>query len=188
MFDRLHGIVEGKKGGCIILNVSGHGYRVETTIPASQSVSTGQEITLYTHLKVTDDSMKIYGFSSEKERDIFCLLIETVPAMGPVKAVSILSIVSAEELLELIEKEDIARLKAIKGIGDKVAARIIVELRARLPVLEDKKGPFSSKLVDVVNALVALGYGRREAQEAAQKLDNEDRPVEELVKKVLHGT
>lgn len=188
MFDRLHGVVEGKKPTYIVLNVGGHGYRIETSLSNYSSLGIGQESTLYTHVKVTEDAIKIYGFKGEKERDIFSLLIESVPAMGPVKALSILSAVTAEDLLKLIEKEDMTRLKSIKGIGDKVAARIIVELKARLPALECKKTRISSKMTDVINALVVLGYNRKEATEAVQEIDDSEEPVEEIVKKVLHGT
>ena len=109
--------------------------------------------------------------------------------LGPAKAAQILSGVSPQELARAIAERDAAALKRVKGIGDKLANRIIVDLQGRLPEeAEGKEGGAPSKTKDAAQALMALGYDRPAAEAAVRKAHREagDRaPVEELVRRSL---
>lgn len=187
MFDWLRGRLEEKKPTHVVVNVGGHGYRVEVPLSTFKAISLGEEVTLFTWLRITEEAIKIYGFKTEKEREIFLQLVQSVPALGPVKAIGILSNLSTDEFLNIVEKEDISRLKSIKGIGEKLATRMIVELKSKLPDIERKKVGLSSKMKDVTDALVTLGYSRKEALDAVQRIGETNESVEDVVKKILVG-
>lgn len=187
MFDWLHGTLEEKKPTHVVLNVGGHGYRIEVPFSTYKAINAGEQVKLFTHLRISEEAIKIFGFKTEKEREIFLQLTQTVPLLGPVKAIGILSNLSTEEFLKIVDKGDVSRLKTIKGIGEKLATRIIVELKSKIPEIEGKKDRLSSNMKDAVDALVTLGYTRKEAIESVQKIGETDESVENIVKKILVG-
>lgn len=146
---------------------------------------------LYTHLRVSDDALRIFGFATEQERELFVRLVETVPQLGPSKAIAILSSMDVEDLLRAVEEGDAASLRRIRGIGPKIANRLVLELKGRLPSGEDLEGaaggePSISR--DTAQALVSLGYDRAEAEEAVRKARKEfkgEATVEELLRACL---
>ncbi|HVR85723.1 MAG TPA: Holliday junction branch migration protein RuvA, partial [Planctomycetota bacterium] len=145
-------------------------------------------IKLFTFLRVSDDDLRLYGFLTEREREIFLKLIDGVQQLGPAKAISILSSVSPEALSRAIESEDVAFLKNIRGIGEKIAHRLIVELKGKLPSAAGKDDGDSSTSKDAVGALVTLGYDRRQAEEAVRRALKDVKggaSVEEVIKRSL---
>ena len=108
--------------------------------------------------------------------------------LGPGKAITILSSVAPEQLARAIDEEDVAFLKNIKGIGEKIAHRLIVELKGKLPSTAGKEGGDPSTSKDAVGAMVSLGYDRRPAEEAVRRALKElkgEAPVEEVIKRAL---
>lgn len=188
MYDYLSGRIAVRKPEYAVVDVNGVGYRVEIPLSTYEKLPREGPVKLYTFLKVSDDDLRLYGFATEREREIFLKLVDTVQQLGPSKAIAILSSVSPEALSRAIEDEDVAFLKAIKGIGEKIAHRLIVELKGKLPSAAGKGSEDSSTSKDAVGALVTLGYDRRQAEEAVRKAMKDlkgEAPVEEVIKRSL---
>lgn len=179
----LEGTVAEKSGGRVVVAVNGTGYDV--MVPASTAGKlppVGKPVRVFTRLHVRDDAMVLYGFASQDERSLFDLLV-TVNGVGPKVALSFLSVLSPEALRRAVAAGDVAALTLVPGVGKKVAQRVLLDLKDRLAgdvlVIE---GP----LVDVREALLALGLSAQEASEAMSALPaNGDRPVEELLREAL---
>jgi Holliday junction DNA helicase RuvA len=149
--------------------------------------------TVWAYLHVTDREHRLYGFASEQERSLFCQLVESVSQVGPKKALAILSSTEVQELAEAIEREDVDRLKRIKGIGEKMAQRLLLELKGRVSVSSSASpdGVGASLKRDVLNALVSLGYDRKPAEATVEKalhsLGRSASSVEELLRACLRS-
>lgn len=116
----------------VVVAAGGVGYRLEVSAETLKAVpAMGSEVALHAHLVTRDDSMRLYGFASEEERDLFLELI-SVSGVGPKVALAALSGGSARELLAAIATGDEKRFQAVPGIGKRTAQRIIVELRDRV--------------------------------------------------------
>ncbi len=188
MYDFLNGRIAARKPGYAVVDVGGVGYRVEIPLSTYEKLPREGTVRLFTYLKVTDDDLRLYGFITEREREIFLRLVEGVQQLGPAKAIAILSSVTPEDLSRAIEEEDVGFLKNIKGIGEKIANRLIVELKGKLPSAAGKEGGESSTSKDAVGALVSLGYDRRQAEEAVRRALKDlkgEAPVEEVIKRSL---
>ena len=179
----LEGRVADKLGTTAVLDVNGVGY--EVLVPTSTLAklpSVGKVARLFTRMVVRDDAMLLYGFATGDERELFDLLV-TVTGVGPKVALSFLSVLSPEALRRAIASGDVAALTVVPGVGKKVAQRVALDLKDRLGgdvVVID--GP----LVDVREALLALGLSPQEASEAMVGLPAEpDRPVEDLLREAL---
>jgi Holliday junction DNA helicase RuvA len=188
MFDYVSGRLAVRKPSHAVIDAGGVGYRIEIPLSTYEKLPREGTVKLFTFLRVSDDSHKLYGFATEREREIFLKLVEGVQQLGPSKALAILSSTSPEGLVRAIEDGDVATLKSIKGIGEKIANRLILELRGKLPEAAGMGAEDSSLTRDGVGALVALGYDRRQAEEAvrrAQKDLGPEAPVEEVIKRSL---
>jgi Holliday junction DNA helicase RuvA len=179
----LEGRVADKSGGGVVVDVNGVGYDVQ--VPASTLAklpAVGKTVRVHTRMIVRDDGMTLYGFATPDERELFDLLV-TVTGVGPKVALAFLSTMSAEALRRAIATGDVAALTVVPGVGKKVAQRVALDLKDKLGgdvvVIE---GP----LVDVREALLALGLSPVEASEAMVGLPaDDDRPVEELLREAL---
>ena len=188
MYDFLSGRVAARKPAYAVLDVGGVGYRVEIPLSTYEKMPREGTVRLFTYLKVSDDDLRLYGFYTEHEREIFLRLVDSVQQLGPAKAIAILSSVSADQLARAIDDEDVAFLKNIKGIGEKIAHRLIVELKGKLPSSAGKEGGDSSTSKDAVGALVSLGYDRRQAEEAVRRALKDlkaEASVEDVIKRSL---
>lgn len=188
MYDYLSGRIAVRKPTYAVIDAGGVGYRVEIPLSTYEKLPREGSAKLYTYLKVTDDDLRLFGFATEREREIFLRLVEGVQQLGPSKAVAILSSVSAEELSRAIEEGDVAFLKNIKGVGEKIANRLVVELKGKLPAAAGKGEAAASLTKDAVTALQALGYDRRQAEEAVRRAQRDlggEAPVEDVIKRSL---
>ncbi|TEU07761.1 MAG: Holliday junction branch migration protein RuvA [Candidatus Aminicenantes bacterium] len=165
MIAYLKGNLIKKSTSQAILDVSGVGYCV--WIPLSTYLKLGNlnetmELFIYTHL--TDNSLSLYGFSTEEEREIFLKLI-SISGIGPKLALNILSGIEASDLEDAIRKSDVARISLIPGIGKKTALRIAVELQEKLEKKERAlvASGFEEK-EDLISALMNLGFKRKEVE------------------------
>ncbi len=169
MIAYLKGILIQKSTNQVILDVGGVGYR--TWIPLSTYLKLGSvdetvELHIYTHL--TDNSLSLYGFSSDEEKEIFLKLI-SISGIGPKLALNILSGIEASDLEDAIKRSDVARIALIPGIGKKTALRIAVELQEKLEMKEkalEAEG-FQEK-EDLISALMNLGFKRREVEKVVE--------------------
>ena len=147
----------------ILLDVNGVGY--EVNVASCEPVSLNQEIDLFIHTAVRADAIVLYGFASLEERETFELLLAT-PGVGPSTALGALRTFSLARLVGAIEAGDVKTIATIPGVGQKTASRIVLELKGKL-VLVDERSPASPGPGGAIEeALRALGYHSLEVREA----------------------
>ena len=160
---------------------------------------TGTDIKLYTYLNVREDAMQLFGFMTKDELDVFKLLI-TVNGIGPKGALSILSVMTTNELRFAVASEDSKTIAKSPGIGAKTASKLILELKDKLKLEDAISNSFDvsddikpiSGMTDIKNeasmALVALGYSQAEALKAVNTVEvTEDMSSEDVIKKALRS-
>jgi Holliday junction DNA helicase RuvA len=180
----------------IVVDVGGVGYEILISLAThSMLPRVGSDIEILTHLHHKDDSMVLFGFMTEEERELFRMLIG-VSGIGPKGAIGILSGISAEDFKSAIARGDEKMLKTVSGIGPKTASRLIVELKERIGLApayqafsrEAEPTEEQKRLYDAVLALIKLGYTQAAAHKAlkrAMEEVGEETTVEEMVKKAL---
>jgi Holliday junction DNA helicase RuvA len=175
MIASIHGTLEACRADQAIIRVGGFSVRVfapATTL--NQLNESGMEVSLFTHFHVREDGMALYGFSGEEERDAFVHLI-AISGVGPKVALALLSVMDARTLYKAIADEDQQKLALAPGVGKRLAARLVLELKGKLPSLValggGVSGYTSGKIQsDVLEALIGLGYSTAEAQAALGKI------------------
>lgn len=189
MIEHLCGAVILKKPGFVVVECNGVGYRLEIPLSTYETLPRTGPTKIFAWLKVSEDSLRLYGFATEPERELFLRLVDGVGQLGPAKALSLLSSAGVDGLTRAIEEGDAAFLRRIKGIGEKLANRLILELKGKLPAEIAGKGAADSSISkDAVTALMSLGYDRSEAQEAVRRSARElppDAGLEEVIKRSL---
>ena len=158
-----------------IVDVGGVGYDVAISVPTfSELPPLGSEVSLEIHTHVREDRIALYGFLRAEEKQLFQKLI-TVSGIGPKLGITILSGMPADEMVNAIGGNDVARLTKIPGIGKKTAERMVLELRDKLPVSKAGQAqvapPLSAVQEDVLSALVNLGYQRSAAEKALSAVE-----------------
>ncbi len=199
MIGFLRGKLIAKAPPQLVLDVQGVGYEVDapmTTFYALPAI--GEEVRLHTHLVVREDAQILFGFAAEQDRLMFRTLIK-VNGVGPKLALTILSGQSAEEFHQCIQNSDTQALVRLPGVGKKTAERLIIEMRDRLPSLEDDNdrptlpdtlisGRVSaSPKQEAITALCALGYKPNEASRMVQVVATDDLACEEMIRLALQG-
>jgi Holliday junction DNA helicase RuvA len=172
MIARLFGRVADKHPNRLILDVQGVGYDVQVPLSTFYvSADVGGEMALRIHTHVREDQLALYGFATDLELAMFERLI-AVSGIGPKLALAVLSGIEPRELAGAIQRDDLARLTAIPGVGKKTAERICVELRDRLPkaIATAPSTPGDSMREDLVSALVNLGYHRQTIDKVIEKV------------------
>ena len=193
MIAQLAGRVTVNGPTSLVVDVGGVGFRV--LIPLSSydpALKEGDAVCLLTHLHVREDALALYGFATEGERELFEILI-SVSGIGPPMARQILSGVSVRELRRLIGTEDAKGLTRIKGIGPKLAQRLVLELKDRVaaasPVAGGAPGSEAAGPVEeAVAALTGLGADPGRARKTVSDVlsgAGDDMPVEELIRQSL---
>jgi Holliday junction DNA helicase RuvA len=201
MIAHLNGRLLSKEPNSVIVDVSGVGY--EVTIPLStfyelESEGSNVQLRIYTHVK--EDALQLYGFKSERERKLFVNFI-SVSGIGPKIGIALLSGMSADELINSIKSNNLARLTLIPGVGRKTAERLIVDLREKMTTLaasqvEEETGvrpeaagasPEDSVRSDALSALLNLGYQRSPAEKAIDAVLNDggEMTVESVLRRGL---
>lgn len=171
MIAGLIGRLDAKQADAVLVDVSGVIYRVGTSASTVANIGEiGDEVRLRTHLFVREDQLTLYGFATNDELRLFETLI-TVTGVGPRLACAILSHFPPERLHPVIEQESVEQLSTVPGVGKKTAARLIVELRGKLPSAGGGIGtPESPQDAEVVEALRSLGYTLAEARSAITRV------------------
>ncbi len=170
MIATLEGHVAHKDTEFMIVVVGGVGIEVFAPRPTIEKVK-GEHVFLYTRLIVREDSLTLYGFSSESERDLFDTFIK-ISGVGPKLAITMLSSLSIDNIRNAVVSERPEILTRVPGIGKKTAQKILFELKDKIPVGLDAMpaGDFDNVNADVMDALTALGYSIVEAQTAVQSI------------------
>ncbi len=186
MIARLNGTLIEKHPPQIVIDCNGVGYEVEVPMSTFYNLpEIGQKVNLLTYFVVREDAQLLYGFGTAQEKNTFKQLLK-VNGIGAKSALSILSGVSIDELVQAVSMQEVTMLTRIPGIGKKTAERLLLELKDKLGVADFAQSTNQAKSAsyDVLNALVALGYNEREAQSAVKLLDK-DVSVTEGIKLAL---
>jgi len=183
MISRLRGSIVEIEAETIIVDVQGVGYAVSCTSTLIARLTLGAEQTICVYTDVREDAIRLFGFDSNAERQMF-LLLNKVSGLGPRSSLDVLSNVPIRDLLRAIGSGDVHSLMSIRGIGKKKAERIVVELKDLVgSMVEAKSSPLQSMITvegsggrdrnmasgDAVAALEVLGFSRKDAEVAVSK-------------------
>jgi holliday junction DNA helicase RuvA len=188
MIAAVRGEVMVRRPDHVVIDAGGVGYRLTVSSETLKSVpATGRETFLHAELVAREDSLSLYGFASEEERDLFRQLV-SVSGVGPKVAIAALSGGPARELLRAIAAGDAKRFHAVPGIGKRTAERIIVELREKVTgELEEQVATAAIESGDARalarDGLVNLGYAPLEAEQLLDGIESGD--AEELIASAL---
>ena len=189
MIGKLKGSIEDLKPTEVIIDVNGIGF--ELTIPFStyEKIQGEKNSTLLVHTLHKEDQFRLFGFHTRIERDIFKSLL-AVSGIGPSMAISLLSGMTPENLIESVKNGNINALTKIPGIGKTKAEKLIFDLKRKLPQLERISGPVSaasSDRHDAVEALAALGFDENKAAACVNEIikSAKDANLEEIIKQAL---
>jgi len=190
MYDYLKGRVIEMTPAYLIIDTGSIGFFVHISLNTFSLLGQKENVTLYIHQIIREDAHLLFGFAEKKEREIFRLLI-SVSGIGANTARLVLSSIKPEELGNAIQNGNVVLLKNIKGIGEKTAQRIIIELKDKIEKGETNEfgGTLNRTVVtdEAVSALIMLGFQKNKIEKAVQELYNKDKSihVEELVKRAL---
>lgn len=193
MFYYLEGKLLLPEMNTAVVDCGGVGYRLTISGSTRQEIlsKAGQTVRLYTVLSVREDAMELYGFSTEEEKLAYEQLT-SVSGVGSKAAISILSALTVERLNKAVLTGDVKSIATAQGVGNKTAARVILELKDRLAkVLGVKTEDLpdvpdgGQDIGDALNALMVLGYTRAEATAALRKIKTTGKSTEELIKEGL---
>lgn len=188
MIAHLNGRLIEKNPTSIIVECGGIGYEVKISLNTFGKIGSEESIKIYTQFVVREDAQLLYGFADSIEREMFNHLV-SVSGIGPNTAMIMLSSLVPEEIAHAIQSEDVRTIQGIKGIGAKTAQRVIVDLKDKM-----LKMTFSSENIftanntnhfDALTALVSLGFDKKTAEKAIDKVSTGDQSVEQLIKEAL---
>ena len=175
----------------VVINNQNIGYQIFISLNTYTKINPSEELLLYTELIIRDDAHILYGFYEPLEREIFKLLI-SVSGIGTNTAMLILSAMTANEIQQVIANENVAALKAVKGIGAKTAQRAIIELKDKIlktyDISPETQSSVSSPAKDeAVSALEALGFPKKRAEKVIDEIikENPEISLEKTIKEAL---
>jgi len=183
----LTGKIISAKPTQVLIDVNGVGYTVSISIITFEKISGKETASLHIYTHVKEDSISLYGFFREAEKDMFEILI-SVSGVGPKSALGLLSGISVENLKHAIIEENVSRIVAVPGIGRKTAERLILELKSKVGEIEEGEvSAHSSNKQEAISALTTLGYNIKFAEKAVLKIlsAEPDCGLEDLIKKSL---
>ncbi len=185
MIGHLSGSVLKTGGKKLLLDVGGVGYEVFVNSKILNKASVGNPLKLWIHTHQTNDAISLFGFAEEKELGFFELL-RSVSGVGPKTGLEILE--SPVEVLEsIIVSGDAKKLGETRGIGKKTAARIVLELKPKIAG-GDPEIPADLEInSEILEAIVSLGYPKKDAQKILAKLPSEITKTEEIVRWFLQN-
>ncbi|MCX0276745.1 Holliday junction branch migration protein RuvA [Nocardia zapadnayensis] len=194
MITFISGRVHSVRADSLTVVTAGLGRRVHVTPQLAADTRHGAEIDLHTVLVVREDSLTLYGFAGEDERDLFETL-QTISGIGPRLALAVLSVLSPDELRAAIASGDQVPLTKVPGVGKKVAARLMLELAGNIDTSVARPAPGRAPAAppavaaQVVDALVGLGWRQAQAESAVEDTAAglNDPTVSELLKAALRA-
>jgi Holliday junction DNA helicase RuvA len=192
MIGRLQGVVLSKQAPDLLLDVQGVGYELLVPLNTFFDIpDIGETVTLHTHFVVREDAQQLYGFSQLEERVLFRHLIK-VNGVGPKMALAILSGMSASEFSRCVQRDEVATLVKIPGVGKKTAERLLIEMRDKISSIVDNgsEQPVEQVTPDISleaeSALTALGYRPQDAAKMVNRVAGEHiTNAEELIRAAL---
>jgi len=192
MIARLSGRLTQKSVEHLIVSVGGVGYEVHVPLSTFYSIpEEGEELELLIYTHVKEDVLKLFGFLTPSEKDLFIKLIG-VSGVGPKLALNILSGIESKDLAGAIKKGDIVRLNSIPGVGKKTAERLVLELKDKIRFEDVTSGkdtaisPSSGGVFDdALSALVNLGYKKGDVEKTLDTIGRDGDPAEWTVERLL---
>ncbi len=190
MFAYISGLLKEKSPFSCIIDCTGVGYDIRIPISTFENLpAIDHNVKLLIHYHVTDDDIRLFGFATEPERLLFRQLI-SISRIGPKIALSILSAMSVQNVVQAILHDDDRILATIPGLGKKSAQRLIIELKDKISnvpqiTLESIPGQKQDVLLEAENALMSLGYKLPEIRLVFRDLKAEDLSLEEIIKRTI---
>lgn len=190
MYAFISGKVTEKTPAYVVIDNHGIGYFINITLNTFTAIGEKEEVKLYTHTQILEDAHNLFGFYSQKERDLFELLI-SVSGVGCNTARLILSSLTVSELSNAIANDDAKTIQSVKGIGTKTAQRIVIDLKDKLKKIDVQTEIFSvpnnTIRTEALSALTILGFNKTAIEKALDKIlkQNPDASVEALIKEAL---
>lgn len=188
MIAHLNGRMIEKTPTHIIVECGGVGYFVKISLNTFSKLGSDESIKIFTQLQVREDAHTLYGFFTIAEREMFNHLI-SVSGIGANTGILMLSAMTSDEIAAAIINADVALIQSIKGIGAKTAQRVIIDLKDKVA-----KSDFATENIftsnntnqnDALTALLALGFDRKRAEKAINKVLTDEQTVEEIIKEAL---
>ena len=194
MIYSVRGTVIHMEAGCAVIECGGVGYKCQTTINTLKKIKLNSEAMLYTYMNVRDDAVELFGFSSTSELSTFKMLI-SVSGVGPKAGLAILSELTPEQVAVAVASGDSKTITRAQGVGNKLAQRVIHELKDKLKGVAASQGGFSvsessspvfagGNITNAVAALAVLGYSSAEVMPILSRLDS-SKTVEQLIGETL---
>lgn len=194
MYAYINGKIADKANNYVVIDAGGVGYKIYMSPNVIEKLpDVGEMQKVHTYYYVREDNISLYGFLSNEELRMFELLL-SVSGIGARLAIQILSVITPSSFAIAVISNDISKIVNIPGIGNKTAARIILELKDKLKTeqaVEEKNEKIvkaiyeDEKHLEAITALQVLGYTRREIEKAFEKLELQNLSVEEIIKKAL---
>ena len=188
MITQLNGKLIEKTPTSLVIDCGGVGYEVKISLNTYGKIGSSEAIRVYTQFIVREDAQLLYGFADTSEREMFNLLI-SVSGIGPNTAMIMLSSLQPGEIAQAILGEDVRTIQGIKGIGAKTAQRVIVDLKDKMLKFEGTSEILSvagnTERKDALTALISLGFDKKNAEKAVDKVAVGGESVEEIIKAAL---
>ena len=191
MISHISGRLVEKTPTYVVIEAAGVGYHINISLNTYSKLGTDEACKLYTHLSIKEDAHTLYGFKEQDERETFRKLI-SVNGVGASTARVMLSSLTPDELSSAIVSGNVAQIKSVKGIGQKTAERIIIELKDKMGADVGSSAGFSlpqenSAQSESIAALQALGFPKNAVQKVVQKIVavHPDFKVEAVIKEAL---
>ena len=190
MITHIKGRLVEKSPTSVVIECNVIGYIINISLNTFFQIPDDENLKLFTHLQVKEDSHTLYGFFTIKERQIFRLLI-SVNGIGPSIARTMLSSISPDQIIDAISRENVSLIQSVKGIGSKTAQRVIIDLNDKvLKVYELDEGFDSSNNTnkeEALSALEVLGINKKSSERLVDKivLETPYISVENIIKETL---
>jgi Holliday junction DNA helicase RuvA len=188
MIAQLNGKLIEKNPTDLIVDCGGVGYELKISLNTFSSISSDENITIFTKLIVREDAQILYGFADKVEREMFNHLV-SVSGIGPNTAMIMLSSLVPGEIASAITNEDVKTIQGVKGIGAKTAQRVIIDLKDKMLKMsfssENMFNANNTNQFDALTALASLGFDKKAAEKAVDKVSTGEESVEILIKEAL---
>ena len=188
MIAQLNGRLVEKNPTDLVIDCNGVGYEVKISLNTFSALSSDEAVLIYTKMIVREDAQLLYGFSDKTEREMFNHLI-SVSGIGPNTAMIMLSSLVPADIASAIQHEDVKTIQSIKGIGAKTAQRVIIDLKDKMLKMsfssENLFNVNNTNQFDALTALVSLGFDKKSAEKALDKVGTGEESVEQLIKGAL---
>ena len=190
MITQIKGRLIEKSPTELVIDCNGVGYSINISLNTYSQISDDENIKLFTHLIIKEDSHSLYGFFKKSERSLFKLLI-SVSGVGASTARMMLSSLSPGEIISAIMSGSVQIIQSIKGIGTKTAQRVILELKDKVMMLDESENEhltLTNESTEASSALEGLGYSQKQTSKIITQIlsENPGINVETLIKKALN--